>query len=102
MTPGEKMAMLDRMRKALSTNPHDDIKTRRQVMIWFKELKEDISYQKPMAPIGVSDDGHKFTCPRCKTAFESEDTVDMFNGCYICLQRWRKKKGYNDDGEEEV
>lgn len=36
-----------------------------------------------------SDDGHKFECPRCGTKFDSEDTVDDFNLCYICGQRWK-------------
>ena len=102
MKPSEKVAMLDRLGKTLAHSKSDDVKTKYKVLTLFKELKEDISYQVPMQPIEVSDEGHKFTCPRCKTAFESEDTVDMFNGCYICLQRWRKKKGNNDDGEEEA
>ena len=96
------MEMLDRLGKTLAHNKSDDAKTKYKVLTLFNELKKDISYQKPMDPIDISDGGHKFTCPRCKTAFESEDTVDMFNGCYICLQRWRKKKGNNDDGEEEA
>lgn len=89
MKPSEKIATLDKLQKRLNTN---DMATRRMVMILFKELKEDISYQVPMKPIEVSEDGHKFTCPRCKTKFDSEDHVDDFNGCYICLQRWKEKK----------
>lgn len=88
MTPNEKIGMLDKLQKRLSTA---DPVARRLTMILFKELKEDISYQVPMKPIEVSEDGHKFTCPRCKTKFDSEDTVDDFNGCYICLQKWKKR-----------
>ena len=92
MKPSEKVAMLDRLGKTLAHSKSDDAKTKYKVLSLFNELKKDISYQVPMKPINVSEDGHKFTCPRCKTAFDSEDHVDDFNGCYVCLQRWKEKR----------
>ena len=39
-------------------------------------------------------------CPSCGTAFDSEDTVDDFNLCYICGQRW--KEGAEDESMQTL
>ena len=53
-------------------------------------LKIFISYRIPKAPIDISDDGHKFTCSRCKTKFDSEDRLEDFDVCPICGQVWKE------------
>lgn len=91
MTPKEMMTKLAMLEVAVNRNKSEDKKTKKQVANMFSYLRELIAYQVPMKPVEVSDDGHKFKCPRCRTAFDSEDTVDDFYLCYICGQRWRKK-----------
>ena len=88
---------LKQLQKAVSHMPGQDMATKYQVASLFHHLHKFVSYQAPMAPIDVSEDGHKFTCPRCGTKFDSEDHVDDFNGCYICLQRWKKVEVPADD-----
>lgn len=92
MTPQEMVEKLDRLAKSVMKNKSHDMKTKYQVKTLFEYLKKLIRYQVPTPPIDVSKDGHKFTCPRCGTAFDSEDTVDQFNLCYICGQRWKEEQ----------
>lgn len=88
----QKLSQLEKNVLRLKTY---DAKTKYQVVSMFRYLKKLIQYQVPTPPINVSEDGHKFECPRCGTAFDSEDTVDDFNLCYICGQRW--KEGTEDE-----
>ena len=69
-----------------------DTRTKNLVNKLFNKAISYLEYQKPMPAINVSNNGHYFECPRCHTKFESEDTVDMFNGCYVCLQRWKEEE----------
>ena len=89
MTPDEMIKKLSQLEKAVIHNKSDDIKTKYQVVSMFKYLQKRIKYQAATPPVNVSEDGHKFECPRCGTKFDSEDTVDDFNLCYICGQRWK-------------
>ena len=92
MSPEEMLEKLKQLQRAVIHQKSEDVKTKYEVSAMFATLREYVKYQTPMPPIEVSEDGHKFTCPRCGTKFDSEDHVDDFNGCYICLQRWKKKK----------
>ena len=89
MTPDEMIKKLSQLENAVIHNKSDDIKTKYQVVSMFKYLQKLIRYQAPTPPINVSEDKHKFECPTCGTRFDSEDTVDDFNLCYICGQRWK-------------
>ena len=95
MKPEEMINRLDLMERNVLRSKTDDTKTKYQVVSMFKYIKKLIMYQKPMPPINVSEDGHHFECPRCHTKFETEDHVEDFNGCHICLQRW--KEGTEDE-----
>ena len=90
-TPEEMVEKLDQLAKAVAKYQGYDVDTSYGVIRMFQYLKKLIRYQVPMPPIDVSEDGHKFTCPRCETKFDSEDTVDEFNLCYICGQRWKEE-----------
>ena len=90
MTPKEMTDKLSKLEKAVIHRKDSDIKTKYQVASMFRYLKQLIAYQEPIPPINISDNGHKFECPRCHTAFESEDTYEDFNLCYICGQRWKE------------
>lgn len=96
MTPKEMSDKLSKLEKAVIHRKDQDTKTKYQVASMFRYLKKLIAYQEPMKPINISDNGHKFECPRCHTAFDSEDTFDQFNGCYICLQRWKEEDTAED------
>ena len=89
MTPDEMIKKLSQLEKVVIHNKSDDIKTKYQVASMFRYLQKLIRYQVPTPPINVSGDGHQFECPTCGTKFDSEDTVDDFNLCYICGQRWK-------------
>lgn len=92
MTPQEMTKRLDLMEKSILKNKTDDMQTKYEVVGMFRYIKKLIRYQIPVPPIDVKEDGHKFTCPTCKTAFDSEDTVEDFNLCYICGQRWKEEE----------
>ena len=92
MKPKEMMDKLTQLERATVKRRDSDIETTYQVVSMFQYLKKLIRYQVPTPPIDVSEDGHKFTCPRCETKFDSEDTVDEFNLCYICGQRWKEEE----------
>lgn len=91
MTPQEIMQKLSKLEKAVIHRKDQDVKTKYQVASMFRYINKLIEYQVPMPPIEISEDGHKFTCPRCNTAFDSEDTYEDFNLCYICGQRWKSE-----------
>lgn len=97
MTPEEMIKKLEKLEKAVIHNKNDDVKTKYQVASMFRYIRKLIRYQVPTPPVNVSEDGHKFECPKCGTKFDSEDTVEDFNLCYICGQRWRKEE---QEGEE--
>lgn len=92
MNADKTLSMIDSLRKATLKQKDSDIKTKYQVLTMFKDIEKLVKYQSPMPPINISEDRHKFECPRCGTKFETEDVVDDFNGCYICLQRWKEVK----------
>ena len=92
MTPQEMDKKLTQLEKAVIRRKDQDVKTKYQVASMFRYLRKLIAYQVPTPPINVSEDGHKFECPRCGTAFDSEDHVDDFNLCYICGQRWKEEE----------
>ena len=92
MSPEEMTNKLTQLEKQTIRLKNNDNQTKFQVVSMFRYLKKLIRYQVPTPPINVSDEGHKFECPRCGTKFETEDVVDDFNGCYICLQRWKEVK----------
>ena len=92
MTPAEMTKKLEQLEKAVIKNKTDDVKTKYQVASMFEYLKKLISYQVPTPPVNVCEEGHKFECPRCGTKFDSEDTVEDFNLCYVCGQRWREEE----------
>ena len=93
MTPQEMTKKLEQLEKAVIRRKNQDIKTKYQVASMFRYIKKLIAYQVPTPPINVSENGHMFECPRCGTAFDSEDHVDDFNLCYICGQRWKEEGG---------
>ena len=92
MKPDEMIKKLSQLQRAVIRQKVDDIETKYAVAAMFDYLKKLIRYQAPMPPVEVSEDGHQFTCPRCGTKFDSEDHVSDFNGCYVCLQRWKEKE----------
>lgn len=95
MKPEGMMKKLEQLEKNVLKSKTDDSKTKYQVVSMFRYIKKLIQYQVPMPPVNVSEDGHHFECARCGTKFDSEDHVDDFSGCYICLQRW--KEGAEDE-----
>lgn len=98
MKPHEMQQKLTQLEKNVLRSKTDDAQTKYQVVAMFRYLKKLIQYQVPTPPVNVSEDGHKFECPTCGTAFDSEDTVDDFNLCYICGQRWKEEqKGTEND-----
>lgn len=100
MKPNEMMKKLEQLEKNVRKSKRDDVKTKYQVITLFRYLRELIQYQVPTPPINVSEDGHKFECPTCGTKFDSEDTVEDFNLCYICGQRWKEKKEEKEEEED--
>lgn len=100
MTPDEMIKKLSQLEKAVIHNKSDDIKTKYQVVSMFRYLRKLIQYQAPMMPINISDDRHKFECPRCGTKFDSEDVVDDFYLCYVCGQRWKEDEEIEERGAE--
>ena len=90
MKPEEMMDKLVKLEKNVIHSKSDDIQTKYQVASMFRYLRKLIRYQVPTPPVNVSEDGHKFDCPTCGTRFDSEDTVEEFNLCYICGQRWKE------------
>ena len=95
MKPHEMQQKLTQLEKNVLRSKTDDAKTKYQVVSMFKYIKKLILYQVPMPPVNVSEDGHHFECARCGTKFETEDHVDDFYGCHVCLQRW--KEGEEDE-----
>ena len=92
MTPEEMTNRLIKLEKNVRRSKSDDNQTKYQVITLFRYLRELIKYQVPTPPINVSEDGHKFECATCGTKFDSEDTVEDFNLCYICGQRWKPQR----------
>lgn len=90
MTPKEMKDKLHHLGTIVIQNKNNDYKTKLQVSRMFKYINTLIDYQIPIKPINISDDGHKFECPKCHTAFDSEDTYEDFNLCYVCGQRWKE------------
>ena len=90
MTPQEMKNKLHQLGTSVVRKQDQDYKTKLQVSRMFKYINKLIDYQVPMKPIHISDDGHKFECPKCHTAFDSEDTYEDFNLCYSCGQRWKE------------
>lgn len=90
MTPQQAAAMLAAIEKTIRRSKQTDTVTKFNVTKLFAYVRKLIDYQIPEPPVDVSEDGHKFTCPSCKTAFDSEDTADQFNLCYICGKRWKE------------
>ena len=90
MTPKEMKDRLQHLGTIVIQNKNNDYKTKLQVSRMFKYINTLIDYQIPIKPINISDDGHKFECPKCHTAFDSEDTYEDFNLCYVCGQRWKE------------
>lgn len=88
LTPQSAKQWLLELRRATDRRSMDT-STRYKVRYMFNYITKLIEYQIPQAPVNVDDDGHKFECPRCKTAFDTDDVVDDFNLCYICGQRWK-------------
>lgn len=89
MTPERAEEMLTNIERTIRRSKQTDTVTKYQVTALFNYVRKLIRYQIPTPPIEVSEDGHKFTCATCGTAFDSDDHVDDFTGCYICLQRWK-------------
>ena len=91
MTPQWIKNKLHELGTAVVRKQNEDYKTKLMVSKMFKYLEELVDYQIPTKPINISEDGHKFECPKCHTAFDSEDTYEDFNLCYICGQRWKEE-----------
>lgn len=98
MKAQEMMRRIESLEKAILHLKNKDVKTKYQTLTLFNYIKKLIEYQVPEEPINVSEDGHKFECPKCHTQFDSEDTANDFNLCYICGKRWKEEMS---DGEEE-
>ena len=98
MTPEAMTEKLEHLEKCVLRSRRDDVKTKYQVISLFREMRKLIKCQVPTPPINVSEDRHKFECRTCGTKFDSEDTVDEFNLCYICGQRWKEQQ--NEVGEQ--
>ena len=98
MTPAQMTERLNKMEKHIIHKKGGDMQTKYECVSMFYYLKKLIKYQIPTPPVNVSDDGHKFECPNCGTKFDSEDTVDDFNLCYICGQRWKEN---NEEWENQ-
>lgn len=90
MTPKEMKDKLHHLGTIVIQNKNNDYKTKLQVSRMFKYINTLIDYQIPIKPVNISDNGHKFECPKCHTAFDSEDTYEDFNLCYVCGQRWKE------------
>ena len=90
MTPKEMKDKLHHLGTIVIQNKNNDYKTKLQVSKMFKYINTLIDYQIPIKPVNISDNGHKFECPKCHTAFDSEDTYEDFNLCYVCGQRWKE------------
>ena len=96
MSPEEMTNKLTQLEKQTIRLKDSDNQTKFQVVSMFRYLKKLIRYQVPTPPVNVSEDGHQFECPTCGTKFDSEDTVDDFNLCYICGQRWKEERSENE------
>ena len=92
MKPEGMLKKLEQLEKNVLKSKNDDAKTKYQVVSMFRCIKKLILYQVPMPPVNVSEDGHHFECARCGTKFDSEDHVNDFSGCYVCLQRWKEEE----------
>lgn len=88
--PEEAIKTLTAIETVIMKMRSNDIQTKYKIKSLFTYCRKLINYQVPTPPIDVSEDGHKFTCPTCETAFDTEDHVDDFNLCYICGQRWKE------------
>ena len=95
MTPAQMTDRLNIMEKYIIHKKNGDAQTKYECVSMFHYLKKLIKYQIPTPPVNVSEDKHKFECPTCGTKFDSEDTVDDFNLCYICGQRWKEEQWEN-------
>ena len=89
MSPQDCINKLESIRKIIICNSNADKRTKAQIITLFANVEDFIAYRIPKVPIDISDDGHKFTCSRCKTKFNSEDIVDDFTVCPICGQVWK-------------
>lgn len=89
MNPEEVYKQVDSLEKETRRRRTADIKTQRFLLMLYPSIKKLVKYQVPTPPVQISDDHHHFTCPTCKTRFESEDTAEDFAVCYICGQRWK-------------
>lgn len=92
MSPKKILEWLRRIELSILTNGHRDPRTKATIRTNFNYIYRLIKYQIPNKPINISDDGHKFECPRCHTKFDSEDHVDDYYICYICGQRWKEEE----------
>ena len=88
-TPTKLKTEVAEMKKQIMKK-RDDPKTKFRVVSMFNYINQLVNYRIPTPPIDVSDDGKHFTCPTCKTKFETEDTIDDFAVCYICGQVWKQ------------
>ena len=65
MNADKTLSMIDSLRKVTLKQKDSDIKTKYQVLTMFKDIEKLVKYQSPMPPINISEDRHKFECPRC-------------------------------------
>ena len=92
ITPESAKCWLTEIKNISIKKNKGDNATSFQIRKMFNYIDKLVQYQIPMQPIDVSEDKHKFTCPRCNTRFDTDDIVDDFNLCYICGQRFKEKK----------
>lgn len=90
MKPEKLLSEITELEKTILKNRRQKAQLKYQIMTLFSYIKKYVKYQIPMKPIDISEDGHHFTCPRCGEKFESVNTYDEFNLCYICGQRWKE------------
>ena len=100
MKPQEMMSMISALEKIILHLKNKDTVTKYKTLTLFKEIRKLIEYQVPEPPINVSEDGHKFECPKCHAKFDSEDTADDFYLCYLCGKRWKEEEVDEHDTEE--
>ena len=98
MKPEEVINWLNKIEKAIVTNGYFDILTKRHIKTMFQYIRKLVEHQIPEKPINVKEVGgrYHFECPSCHTKFDSEDPPSDFNGCYICLKRWKENKDENN------
>lgn len=94
MTPEYVLEWLKKIETSIVCGGFSGRQTKNHIKMIFQYIRKLIKHQIPEKPINVKEvDGrYHFECPSCHTKFDSEDPPEDFNGCYICLKRWKEEE----------